>query len=158
VFISQRAPGADGQVVKRTADELSALRQLVINALGVHAAAGQSLDNIVSLQEMPFQIPAVSAQVAQIQKETRVATWLETGSRYVAVAIALVVLALFWRMVGRQKPEAVPVELLTESSPNGSRSMSAQGTITPELLNELIRQKPANIGVALRDWAAAKKN
>jgi hypothetical protein len=26
------------------------------------------------------------------------------------------------------------------------------------LLNELIRQKPANIGVALRDWATAKKN
>jgi flagellar M-ring protein FliF len=36
--------------------------------------------------------------------------------------------------------------------------MPVQGAITPELLNELIRQKPANIGVALRDWAAAKKN
>jgi flagellar M-ring protein FliF len=158
VFIAQRTPGADGQAVKRTAEELNSLRQLVINALGVHAAAGQSLDAIVSLQEMPFQIPSVSAQVAQIQKETRVATWLETASRYVAVAIGLVVLALFWKMVGRQKPETVPVEMLTEQPSNGQRGMPAQGAITPELLNELIRQKPANIGVALRDWAAVKKN
>jgi flagellar M-ring protein FliF len=158
VFIAQKAVGADGQAAKRTADELNALRQLVINALGVHANVGQSLDNIVSLQEMPFQLPAISAQVAQIQKETRVATWLETASRYVAVAVALAVLALFWRMLGRQKPESLPMELLTESSVNGQRSLPVQGTITPELLNELIRQKPANIGVALRDWAAAKKN
>jgi flagellar M-ring protein FliF len=50
------------------------------------------------------------------------------------------------------------MELLTESPVNGQRGMPVQGAITPELLNELIRQKPANIGVALRDWAAAKKN
>ena len=158
VFIAQRAPGADGQAAKRTPEELTALRQLVINALGVHAAAGQSLDNIVSLQEMSFQVPAISAQVAQIQKETRVATWIESASRYVAVGVALAVLALFWRMLRQQKPEPVPVELLTESHTNAQRGMPAQGAITPELLNELIRQKPANIGVALRDWATVKKN
>jgi flagellar M-ring protein FliF len=158
VFIAQRAPGADGQAAKRTPEELTALRQLVINALGVHAAAGQSLENIVSLQEMSFQVPAISAQVAQIQKETRVATWIESASRYVAVGVALIVLALFWRMLRQQKPETVPVEMLTESRTNGQHGMPVQGTITPELLNELIRQKPANIGVALRDWATVKKN
>lgn len=158
VFIAQQAPGPNGQVVKRTPDELNALRQLVINALGIHAAAGQSLDNIVSLQEMPFQVPAISAQVAKIQKETRMETWVDAASHYVAVVIALVVLALFWRMVGRQKPEALPVELLNETPANGAHGMPVQGTITPELLNDLIRQKPANIGVALRDWVAVKKN
>jgi flagellar M-ring protein FliF len=158
VFIAQRAPGADGQAAKRTAEELAALRQLVINALGVHAAAGQSLDNIVSLQEMPFQAAAVSAQVEQIQKETRVATWFETASRYFAVGIALAVLGLFWRMLRHQKPEAVPVEMLSEVSGTVQRGMPAQGAVTPELLNELIRQKPTNIGIALRDWAAVKKN
>ena len=135
VFIAQRAAAADGQVAKRTADELAALRQLVINALGVHASAGQSLDNIVSLQEMPFQIPAISAQVAQIQKETRVATWIESASRYVAVGIGLIVLGLFWKMLRSQKTEPVPVELLSEVSVSGPRGMPAQGAITPELLN-----------------------
>jgi flagellar M-ring protein FliF len=33
-------------------------------------------------------------------------------------------------------------------------------SITPELLNELIRQKPGNVGAALRNWVAepASKN
>jgi flagellar M-ring protein FliF len=158
VFVAQRAPGADGQAAKRTAEELTALRQIVVNALGVHPAAGQSPESIVSLQEMPFQITPISAQVAQIQKETRLATWFESASRYVAVAVALAVLGVFWRMLRSQKPEPVPVELLTETPSNSQRTMPMQGAVTPELLNELIRQKPANIGVALRDWAAVKKN
>ena len=41
-----------------------------------------------------------------------------------------------------------------------SRSLPNSNSVTPELLNELIRQKPANVGVALRDWVAvpASKN
>jgi flagellar M-ring protein FliF len=158
VFIAQQASGADHQLVKRTETELAALRQVVINALGVHAAAGQAPESIVSLQEVPFQTTPVAAQVEQIQKETRVAAWLETASRYVAVVVALGVLAVFWRMLRRLKPEAVPVEMLNETSGNGPRGLSVTGPVTPELLNELIRQKPANIGAALRDWAAVKKN
>ena len=72
--------------------------------------------------------------------------------------MALAVLGFFWRMLGKQKPETVPVELLTEAPSSSQRTMPMQGAVTPELLNELIRQKPANIGVALRDWAAVKKN
>jgi flagellar M-ring protein FliF len=54
----------------------------------------------------------------------------------------------------------VPVEVLTLSSNNGSHTLSNSQSITPELLNELIRQKPGNIGVALRNWVAepASKN
>jgi len=158
VFIAQRPAAAGAAPAKRSAEEISSLRQLVINALGVHAAAGQSLDNLVSLQEVPFQVPQVAAQVEQIQRETRVATWIETASRYVALAVALAALLIFWRLLSRQKPEPVPVELLTEAPASGQRSLPRQGTVTPELLNELIRQKPANIGVALRDWATVKKN
>src|SRR6185369_174866 len=47
------APAAEPQ--KRSAEELNALRQLVVNAPGLKPAAGQSLDSLVSLQEMPFQ-------------------------------------------------------------------------------------------------------
>jgi flagellar M-ring protein FliF len=41
-----------------------------------------------------------------------------------------------------------------------NRSLPTGNGVTPDLLNELIRQKPANIGVALRDWvsAGASKN
>ncbi|MDD2763106.1 MAG: flagellar basal-body MS-ring/collar protein FliF [Opitutaceae bacterium] len=158
VFIAQRPPGANGQAAPRTSQELDALRQIVVNALGLRATAGQSLAGLVSLQEASFQAAPIAAQVEQIEQETRVAAWMEGASRYVALALALAVLAVFWRLLRRQKPEPLPVELLSEAAASGPRSRSLPGTITPELLNELIRQKPANIGVALRDWAAVKKN
>ena len=36
-----------------------------------------------------------------------------------------------------------------------SRSLPNSNSVTPELLNELIRQKPANVGAALRGWMAS---
>jgi flagellar M-ring protein FliF len=53
------------------------------------------------------------------------------------------------------RPEAVPIEVLSMSPQQASRSMPNASNVTPELLNELIRQKPANIGVALREWVTA---
>lgn len=165
VFIAPRnpvpaAPGTPGAPVaepqRRTPEELNALRQLVVNALGVKLPAGQPVDSVVSLQETPFQ-PAeqLPAQIAAIEQNNRWQGWLEAGSRWFAVAAAIVVFAVFWRMLRRQKPEAVPIEVLSLSPDATNRNLPAQNGITPDLLNELIRQKPANVGVALRDWVSA---
>jgi flagellar M-ring protein FliF len=165
VFIAPRtvapAPGADGkvgepQVQKRTPQELDALRQLVVNALGLRAAPGQSLDTLVSLQEMPFQTAErVPAAMTAAAGETQLQNWMGLASRWVAVVGALGVLAVFWRMLSRQRPEPVPVEVLAMQPDAQARALNSPNTVTPELLNELIRQKPANVGVALRDWVSA---
>ena len=40
-----------------------------------------------------------------------------------------------------------------------NRTLQNGGTgVTPEMLNQLIRHKPANIGAALRDWVATPAN
>ena len=151
------APAAEPQ--KRSAEELNALRQLVVNALGLKTAPGQSLDALVSLQEMPFQAAEhIPAQIAAIESQSRWQGWIEAGSRWSAVLGAIVVLFLFWRMLGRQKPEPVPIEVLSMTPEAANRSLPSSNGVTPDLLNELIRQKPANIGVALRDWVAAGAN
>ena len=166
VFVAPRtaapAAGATGaaaepSVVKRTPEELNALRQVVVNALGLKAAPGQSLDSLVSLQEMEFQPSAerLPAQIAAIQGESRLQGWMELAIRWSAVAGAALVLVVFWRTLSRQKPEPVPVEVLALSPDAAARSLPSANAVTPELLNELIRQKPANVGVALRDWVAA---
>lgn len=171
VFIAPRlvmapaAPAADGQpatapapqVQKRTAQELDGLRQVVVNALGLKVAPGQSLDSIVSLQETEFQgavqgiaqMDAVRADTAGWQ------TYAEAASRWVAVAGAAGVLLVFWRMLKRQKPEPVPIEVLSLTPENAAQRLPNANNVTPELLNDLIRQKPANIGIALRDWVSA---
>jgi len=166
VFIAPRvvpapapAPGAapaEPVVQKRTAEELTALRQIVVNALGVRPAPGQSLDSLVSLQETPFQAAdRLPAQIEALQSEGRIQGWVEVASRWAAVVGAGVVLLIFLRMLAKQKPEAVPVEVLSLSPTSSARSLTSSSAITPDLLNELIRQKPANVGVALRDWVSA---
>ena len=150
------APVGEPVAQKRTAEELAALRQIVINALGVKPVAGQSLDALVSLQETPFQTAdRIPAEIAAIQNEGRLQSWLEAASRWAAVIGAGAVLLIFLRMLAKEKPQAVPVEVLALSPESSSRAIPNTGGVTPELLNELIRAKPANVGVALRDWVSA---
>ena len=159
------AAGADGtpasaaapQVQKRTPQELEALRQIVINALGLKAVPGVPLDSLVSLQETEFQVADRQPMLAEAAQsgETKLQAYAALASRYVAVAGAALVLFIFWRMLKKQKPEPVPIEVLSLSPDSVARSSPIPGQVTPELLNELIRQKPANIGLALRDWVSA---
>ena len=153
------------QSQKRSQPELDALRQVVINALGLKPVAGQSPDSLVSLQELPFQgaLP-LPEQSEAAEGETRLQGWLVVASRWAGVVVACIVLLVFLRMLSNQKPEPVPVEVLSLSPEAAARALPNSNSVTPELLNELIRQKPANVGVALRDWvsnaapAAASKN
>lgn len=149
------APAAEPTVQKRTAEELTALRQLVINALPLKPVAGQSPESLVSLQEMSFQaVETLPAQMEALQTEGRWQGWFAAASRWAAVAGAVAIFFIFWRTLSRQKPEPVPVEVLSMTPEAASRALPKSNQITPELLNELIRQKPANVGIALRDWVA----
>lgn len=148
-------PAAEPTVQKRTPEELNALRQVVINALGLKPAAGQTPESLVSLQEMSFQVAeTLPAQMEALQTEGRWQGWFAAASRWAAVAGAVAIFFIFWRTLSRQKPEPVPVEVLSMTPEAASRALPKSNQITPELLNELIRQKPANVGIALRDWVA----
>lgn len=149
-------PAPAPQPQKRTQQELDALRQIVINALGLKATAGQAPDALVSLQEQPFQgALQLPEQFEAAQGETRIQGWLAAASNWAAIGGAVLVLLIFLRVLSRQKPEPVPVEVLSLSPEAAARSLPNSNSVTPELLNELIRQKPNNVGVALRDWVSA---
>jgi flagellar M-ring protein FliF len=167
VFIAQRAavtampaaggtPAGEGTAPKRTTEEINALRQIVLNALGLKVAPGESPDALVSLQEIPFQsAERLPAQIEAIQNENRWLSWVEAASRWAAVGGAVLVFGFFLRMLSKQKPEPVPVEMLSLPPEAMGRALpNGNGKVTPEMLNQLIRHKPANIGAALRDWVA----
>jgi flagellar M-ring protein FliF len=159
VFIASRAAQGTAAVVARTEEELNNLRQIVINALGLKAAPGQSVDSLVTLKEIPFAIEPISQQAqAAAQPDSRLTVGLEIARRWAGIVGAGLVLLLFVRMLGRQKPEPVPVEVLTLPPDVAARALPAGMGVTPEMVNELIRQKPANVGTALRGWVAASKN
>jgi flagellar M-ring protein FliF len=164
VFIAPRpavvatavAGAAPTPAPKRTVEELTALRQIVLNALGLKVGPGQSIDSLVSLQEVPFQsVERLPAQIEAIQTESRWMGWTEAASRWAAVGLAVVIFGYFFRLLSKQKPEPVPVEILSLAPTGLGRSLAAGGgKVTPEMLNNLIRHKPANIGATLRDWVA----
>jgi flagellar M-ring protein FliF len=149
------APGTPPTEQKRTPEELNSLRQVVINALGLKPAAGQSLESIVALQELPFVAEPVSETVQTIQQETRIQGWIEVASRWAAVVGAAGALFLFLRLLSRQKPETVPIEVFALPPDVAARSLQSGQGLTPEMINQLVRQKPANVGTALRDWVGA---
>jgi len=164
VMVAQRAPlapatppaagstAAAAPPRPRTAEELAALRLVVINALGLKPEAGQTVESLVTVQEVPFVTEPISEQVQAIQTENKWQGWIEAASRWSAVIGAGVVLLIFLRMLSRQKPEPVPVEVLAMPPEMAARSLQIGSAVTPEMLNELIKQKPINIGTALRDW------
>jgi len=150
-------PAPAPQPQRRSPQELDALRQIVVNALGLKLAPGQSLDALVSLQEVPFDgSEHADAQLAAVVKsEGGLQTWLELARRWAPIVGALAVLVIFLRMLQRQKPEPVPIEVLSLTPDKASQRLPNASNVTPELLNDLIKQKPANIGLALRDWVSA---
>ncbi len=158
VFVASRPPATGATTATaRTTAEVENLRRIVLNALGLKGSPGQNLDELVSVQETPFQVPVIDKEMAKDETVNQIQGWVEAGVRYLALAIALGAFYLFYRLLRKQRPEPVPVELLSAAIPGSGRSQSA-ASFTPDMLNELIRQKPANVGTALRDWVATKNN
>jgi flagellar M-ring protein FliF len=155
VFIAAAPAGKDGTVPQRSQEDLNKLRQVVINALGLKAAPGASLDNLVTLQEMTFAAPPAIDEIKAMEAESRWPAWAEAASRWAAFGGAVLVLLVFLRILSRQKPEPVPVEILTLPPDLAARALPSGGSVTADMVNELIRQKPTNVGTALRGWVTA---
>ncbi|HEY3757026.1 MAG TPA: flagellar basal-body MS-ring/collar protein FliF [Opitutaceae bacterium] len=155
VFI---APRSGASAAPRTTAELNSLRQVVINALGLKPTPGQNLDALVTIQEQAFAVEPVTQEVQAMVAQNKWSGLIEAGSRWAAVVGAVAILFVFLRMLSRQKPEPVPVEVLTMPPEMAMRSMPNGNRITPEMVNDLIKTKPANVGVALRGWIAETKN
>ena len=159
VFVAARPPDANGNLVPRTPEEISNLQRVVVNALGLKITAGRRIEDIVSLQETAFHVTPVDEQFEALKRQTTWQGWFESASSYAAVGVALIAFFIFYRLLRSQRPEPVPVELLSVAPAGSARGTKGSGPLTAEVLNDLIRQKPNNVGTALRDWmAAAKRN
>lgn len=152
-----RAPGTVSRVsaavliaaksAPRAAAELESLRKMVVNALGVKAIDEKEIAKIVTVEEVAFEaIPVVKKGAMDFVLGN---TDLVKNALAVLVAVALVF--LFLRMVKKAKPDEIPIEILSPEKVQAD-SAAAGRPVSVELLNEMIRQKPANVGAALREW------
>jgi flagellar M-ring protein FliF len=141
----------------RDAAKLEALRKMVANALGVKGATDQDVARVVTLEEMAFP---------DSPKETQ--GILDTLARHSdnlrdagAVLVALILFGSFVRMLQKTKPDEIPMEMLYPASDsnmgmNGPDvpevNVATPQPVTVDLINEMIRRKPQNVGAALRNW------
>jgi flagellar M-ring protein FliF len=154
VFVAPLQPDAEGNAVVRTEEQMEDLRRIVMNALGLRAEEGQNLDELVTLTETSFAPPPIIEEVTRMEEISRLQPLFDLGMRIGAIALALLLMMIFWRQLKKARPEPVPLEVLKITEQN-ARNANKNGGLTPEMLTELIRQKPANVGTALRDWAGA---
>jgi len=144
----------NGAATAWTDQERADLRNVVLNALGLKAAQADA----VTIDAMSF-VPTQLAQEAQaIQTESKLGVWSELASRWAGIVGAAIVLLVFLRLWSKQKPEPIPVEVLTLPPDVAARSIPSGSRVTPDMVNDLIRAKPANVGAALRGWVAVNKN
>ena len=155
---SVRAPGSISRVTAavfvaskatpRTPAELGSLRKMVVNALGVKATDEKEAAKIVSLEEVSFENPpAVKAGFLDLAL-----SHTDLVKNGFAVLVALVLVTVFLRMVKKAKPDEIPIEVFSPIGAGANGADQGAQPISVELINEMIRQKPENVGAALRDW------
>jgi flagellar M-ring protein FliF len=160
VFVAMRATGAGEarQTQPRTAEELENLRRMVVTALGVAQTAGAAAEQAVTIQEVDFAPDPFADQSVAMQQEAKMRNWFDIGRNGLAVLVAIIALLYFVRLVKNSKAEAISLEVYNPSSPGGPRKIDLEnGGVTPELLNELIKQKPDNVGITLKQWMSAEQ-
>jgi flagellar M-ring protein FliF len=150
---------------KKVEERKAMLRGMVANALGVKGTEDE-LKRVVSIEEMPFSESAPMEQGFMEMVSRNTDLLRDAG----AVLVAVILFGAFVRMLRKTKPDEIPIEMLsaeteTEAvgnlpSSGGGQSgggFSAPQPITVDLINDMIRRKPENIGAALRNWIETDK-
>jgi flagellar M-ring protein FliF len=146
---------------KKTEERKTMLRGMVANALGVKGTE-EELKRVVSIEEMPFsELPSIDQGIMDmISRNTDLLR--DAG----AVLVAVLLFGAFVRMLRKTKPDEIPMEMLsaqTEPEPVGSlpggqqSAFASSQPVTVDLINDMIRRKPENIGAALRNWIETDK-
>jgi len=150
VFVASKVEGtgADRKAVPRTPEEIDKLRKLVQSALGLELDGDGTRKDEITLEEMPFS-DGFNVEVAQqLDKQQQVNLWWDIGKNAGYVLLALGILFIFWRSLKK-----TPAETITLNANQGRASGNGRhGVVTVEVLNQLIRENPANMNQAVRSW------
>jgi len=138
----------------RTADEISSIHEAVVNAIGARFDKEADLTTHVTVHEVVFQ-PAFVGPAGETlnQFQNFVETWGPHLKTLLGVVIAIAIFVIFIRMLKKFKPNEAEVQVLDEDDQqmlSGTRTLGSG--LTPELLNDLIQEKPDNVGTALRRY------
>ena len=152
--------GAERKAVNRTTEELDKLRRIVSNAIGVDTTRGDA----ITLEELAFNDQFAADVTRELDQQQKHEIWFNLARNLGYPALALVALVILLRLFKRtpvqEIPIGVPVGRLTggyKNTGNGQRAGNGAyepqpGVVTVDVLNKLVKENPANMTQAIRDW------
>ena len=160
MFIAKQVKSASQEgeapvAIDRSPEELQQLKVMVANALGI--ALEDPASGSVVLQETSLNQAQLLANLGEESSFLDPMFLLDYGQEIIGSVIALILLLVFLNQVKRARNEKGLLDRMAEERLEASANVSTeQEAITPQLLNELIQQKPENISSNLKTWLRDK--
>ena len=153
--------GAERKVVSRSPEELEKLRRIVQSAVGIEAGANSTRGDQLTLEELPFNDQFAADLGHELDQQQKTQLWwnLARNAAYPALGLAAlaVLIVLFKRTPVEEIPLGVPVGRLVTAKGTGRAGPewareTQPGVVTVDVLNRLVKENPANMTQAIRDW------
>jgi flagellar M-ring protein FliF len=153
--------GDDRKIVPRSPEDLKKLQDIVSSAVGIDTTRGDT----IALEELPFNNDFADNITKELDQQQKTDFWvtLARNSVYPALGILalIILLRLFKSTPVQEIPIGVPVgRLIAKQNGNGNGNGHGKygefepppGVVTVDVLNRLIKENPANMTQAIRDW------
>lgn len=156
--------GADRKVVNRSPEELEKLRRIVASAVGIQTGADNPRGDMITLEELPFNDQLASNVSREFEQQQKHELWwgIARGAIYPGLALIalLILMRLFKKTPVQEIQIGVPVGRLMGAHKAAGNGHAADawgaepvpGIVSVDVLNRLIKENPANMTQAIREW------
>ena len=164
IAAQEQGTGDARKAVPRTPEELEKLRSVVASAVGIDTTRGDT----IALEELPFNNDFATEVTHELDQQQKQDFWWDLGAQCDLSCIRRGGLCDFvapaqthagsgysprrsgWPVDGNPKRQW---ERYMAMAPKfGEEYDSPPGVVTVEVLNRLIKENPANMTQAIRDW------
>jgi flagellar M-ring protein FliF len=169
VTIASRSEGigAARKTVPRSTEEIEKLRRIVQSSLGIQPGENGQGDQII-LEELPFNDTFTTELNRQFESDQMRDFYWVVGRKVGVGLLVLVALFVFVRLYRRTPPDEINLGIPLRQLKAGRLGMDsprldlanddAQGVVTVDVLNQLIKENPGNMTQAIRGWLARGKS
>ena len=112
----------------------------------------------ITLEEMPFNDQTATEITQQFEQQNKRQVWFDLAPKLIYPALAIGIIFMFWRMLKNTKVDDIPIGVPIGNGDGGGHfgkpGVPGSGMVTVDVLNQLIRENPANMTSAVRSWMA----
>ena len=163
IAAQEQGTGDARKAVPRTPEELEKLRSVVASAVGIDTTRGDT----IALEELPFNNDFATEVTHELDQQQKQDFWWDLARNATYPALGVVVFVILLRLLKRTPVQDIPLgvpvgRLMATHNGNGNGHGHAPkfgeaydsppGVVTVEVLNRLIKENPANMTQAIRDW------